>query len=68
MSPAFTESYYLERLKMEIDGQFYLCEGCGKYQPFVGDDVTCDCGHSNDFTDDEIAAMEEAGTEEGYDW
>ena len=53
---------------MEIDGQFYLCEGCGKWQPFMGDDVSCDCGHSNDFTDDELANLEEAvdDAEEDY--
>ena len=45
---------------MEIDGQFYLCGGCGKWQPWMGDDVSGDCGHSNDFTDDEIEQLDEA--------
>jgi len=45
---------------MEIDGQFYLCEGCGKWQPFMGEDVSCDCGHSNDFTDEELVDLVEA--------
>ncbi len=44
---------------MEIDGQFYMCGGCNTWQLFMGEDVTCDCGHSNDFTDSEIAALEE---------
>ena len=48
---------------MEIDGQFYLCVGCGKWQPWMDDDVSCDCGHSNDFTDDEIEQLEEAAAE-----
>ena len=53
---------------MEIDGQFYLCKGCGKWQPFMGSDVTCDCGHSNEFTDNELADLREAveDTEEDY--
>lgn len=45
---------------MEIDGQFYMCDGCNEWQPFMGTDVTCDCGHSNDFTEDEITKLEEA--------
>ena len=49
---------------MEIDGQFYLCEGCGDWQPFMGDNVSCDCGRSNDFTDEELTALEEAVAEE----
>lgn len=58
---------------MEIDGEFYKCEGCGQWVPFVGDDVACDCGHSNDFTEDELDALEEAVDdtdmeEEDYDW
>ena len=57
---------------MEIDGQFYLCEGCGKWQPFMGDMVSCDCGHSNDFTGEEIEELEEAvkdaEREGGYDY
>ena len=52
---------------MEIDGQFYLCAGCGKWQPFMGDDVSCDCGHSNDFTDVELAALKEAVAEDEYE-
>ena len=57
----------LNRLEMEIDGQFYFCEGCGKWQPFMGDDVTCDCGYSNEFTEDELAALEEAAGENEED-
>ena len=57
---------------MEIDGQFYLCEGCNHWQPFMGDDVSCDCGHSNEFTEDEIKDLEkavgESEKEEDYDW
>lgn len=56
---------------MEIDGEFYLCGGCGQWQPFMGADVTCDCGHSNDFTDEEIEELEvavEDADDEGYDW
>ena len=49
---------------MEIDGQFYLCGGCGKWMPFMGDDVSCDCGHSNEFTEDELADLEEAVADE----
>lgn len=45
---------------MKIDGQFYMCQGCHTWQPFMGRDVTCDCGYSNDFTDDELDALEEA--------
>lgn len=30
---------------MDIDGQFYFCEGCRTWQPFMGRDVTCDCGY-----------------------
>lgn len=52
---------------MEIDGQFYLCESCGKWQPFMGDDVSCDCGHSNEFTAEEIEEMEEAIAEDEYE-
>jgi len=66
MRPAsIFRNYKIKGIKMEIDGQFYLCEGCGTYQPFMGNDVSCDCGHSNEFTDDEIIKMEEAA-EEGY--
>ncbi len=54
---------------MEIDGRFYFCAGCKTWQPFMGDDVSCDCGHSNDFTDEDIVLMEEAiDEEEGYDY
>lgn len=53
---------------MEIDGQFYFCEGCGKWQPFIGDDVSCDCGYSNVFTDDELANLEEAVAEANEDY
>jgi len=52
---------------MEIDGQFYFCEGCRKWQPFMGDDVTCDCGYSNDFTDEELADLKEAVDRENED-
>lgn len=53
---------------MKIDGQFYLCGGCGKWQPFMGRDVTCDCGHSNEFTEDELEILEAAVEEaEGED-
>jgi len=48
---------------MEIDGQFYLCGGCETWQPFMGEDVTCDCGHSNFFTASELDALEEAVAE-----
>ena len=53
---------------MEIDGQFYLCDGCEKWMPFMGDDVSCDCGHSNEFTDDELVDLKEAveDAEEDY--
>lgn len=33
----------------------------------MGDDVSCDCGHSNDFSDDEIAALEGAAAEDEDD-
>lgn len=45
---------------MDIDGQFYFCEGCKTWQPFMGRDVTCDCGYDNDFTEDELIELEEA--------
>lgn len=48
---------------MKIDGQFYLCEGCCKWQPFMGSDVTCDCGYDNEFTDNEIDELEQASEE-----
>jgi hypothetical protein len=44
---------------MKIDGQFYLCEGCKKWQPFMGEDVTCDCGFGNEFTEDELYELSE---------
>lgn len=53
---------------MEIDGQFYFCGGCGKWQPFMGTDVTCDCGHDNDFTDEEIEELKEAADEAEEDY
>ncbi|KKN56262.1 hypothetical protein LCGC14_0574070 [marine sediment metagenome] len=34
----------------------------------MGDDVSCDCGHSNEFTDSEIADMEEAAAENEEDY
>lgn len=57
---AARQHFQVRRYKMEIDEQFYLCEGCGTWQPFMGEDVTCDCGHSNFFTADELDALEEA--------
>ena len=48
---------------MKIDGEFYFCEGCHKWQPWMGNDVSCDCGHSNNFTDNEIEQLEEAVVE-----
>lgn len=58
---------------MEIDGQFYLCKGCGRWMPFMGRDVSCDCGHSNEFTEDEYIALEDATVEaeagnDGWDY
>ena len=49
---------------MEIDGQFYLCGGCRQWQPFMGNDVTCDCGYDNHFSEDEILKLE-AAAEDG---
>ena len=49
---------------MKIDGQFYVCGGCNAWQPFMGEDVTCDCGHSNDFLPEEISELESAAEEE----
>lgn len=49
---------------MEIDEQFYFCKGCGEWQPFMGRDVTCDCGYDNDFTDEELDELEDAVEEE----
>ena len=54
----FQELY--RRIEMEIDRQFYLCGGCGQFQPFMGDDVSCDCGYSNEFTVEELEDLEEA--------
>jgi hypothetical protein len=31
---------------------------------FLGRDITCDCGHDNDFTDEELDELEEAVEEE----
>jgi len=56
---------------MEINGQFYLCKGCGKWQPFMGKNTTiCDCGYNNEFTDDELDKLEEAAkkADDEYDW
>ena len=53
---------------MEIDGQFYRCEGCGKFVPFMGADVSCDCGYSNDFEIDELEDLEEAVEEAEDDY
>ena len=49
---------------MEIDGQFYLCAECRTWQPFMGRDVTCDCGYDNEFTDDELDDLEMAVEDE----
>ena len=49
---------------MEIDRQFFLCEGCGKWMPFMGRDVSCDCGYSNDFTENELLGLEDAVEED----
>lgn len=49
-----------EKTTMQIDGQFYFCEGCQSWQPFMGRDVTCDCGFDNKFTEEEYLELEEA--------
>lgn len=51
----------------QIDGRFYFCEGCQSWQPFMGDDVSCDCGYSTEFTQDEINEMEDA-IRESEEW
>jgi len=44
----------------KIDGRFYWCEGCKKWQPFIGRDVSCDCGHITDFDENQLLDLEEA--------
>jgi hypothetical protein len=48
-----------ENIMAKIDGRFYYCEGCHSWQPFMGDNVSCDCGASTEFAQDEIDEMEE---------
>ena len=50
--------------KLEIDGQYYFCGGCEQLVLFMGRGVTCDCGHANEFTEEEFIELEEAVEEE----
>ncbi len=53
---------------MEIAEQFYLCGDCRKWQPFMGNDVTCDCGYNNEFTDVELEEAVERDTDDEEDY